>query len=436
MSETSSTEEKGSPAPSQIGSTQAIVLRTSLSHQILTLVGASFLCFEFCFLYLYFDPFWFGVDLSTLGLVAILASLVLAHMILFLLETKFATRWLSFIFKGKPACFYRKWITLEADAFTVGVKRVRFDCIDELELSWFGNLIVKSRTLCGKEAEQPDIVVKFPFAAATFATQEQFLQAAKDHNSELVLNKKLGADRNAVWQKGTQVTQLFTAGLMSLLLLDVGFSSFYFLELLKNYYLSETDLLSGAAQEAEKHFQRAEQLREHPLPISWVSGKFLNNSSVAAGIWEQRARVLWLQGKRQEAIEDSVKAIKEAPTNLRHRLYQTRLLEADDRVGESKEQLEQILKDHKHSLLPRLYILAISKDREKNADRTKLEYKTQLDYCFEDTFEQEPQWPPGGNRHFMELLYSDDIIFLLDRFLGTKYKSPAFTPGQTPSNKD
>ena len=410
-------------------------LRSSLSHQILVLVGSAFLCFEFVFLYLYSDPFWFPLDISTLGLAAILASVAIAHLLLSALETKTAARWLSFAFKGKAPVCYRKWITLEADAFSTGVKRVLFSAVDELELSWFGNLIVKSKAVCG-EVKNPDVVLKFPFAAATYAAQEELLQSLKEKNDGIALNSRLSKNRNATWQKGTQITQLTTAALMSFLLLDVGFSSFYYLELIKNYYLAQTDLLSSDPKAAESHFNRAEQLKNHPLPISWVSQKFLNSSTVSSDIWEQRARVLWLQGKQDEAIQNSLKSISEAPTNLRHRLYQTRLLEAAGKAADSKEQLEQILKDHKHSLLPRLYILAIAKDRQEAGKKLEQEYKTQLDLCFEDKFENEPQWPPGGNRHYIELLYSDDIIFLLDRFLGSKYNAPKYVPGATPSNKD
>lgn len=411
-----------------------IKFKASVSHQILTLVGAAFLCFEFIFLYMYFDSFWFGVDLSAYGLMTILIAVAIAHALLMFAESDVFANLMFFLLKGRPAAVYRKWLRLEPNFLVFGVRRVRLDVIDELELSWFGNLIVKSRTICGAESKQPDVLLKLPFAAGSFAAQEELLNRIKKHRPDVVLNKRL-LNRNVTWQQGTQITQLFTAGLMTLLLLDVGFSSFYYLELLKHFYLAETSLLLDKKEESGKHWLQAEHLRTHPLPISWVSSKFLKSSTVAAGIWEQRARILWLQGKHEEAIENSKKSVDEAPTNLRHRLYRTRLLEAENKVGESDKQLEQILKDHKHSLLPRLYLLAIAKSRAP--DTVSAKYKEQLDKCYEDTFENEPVWPPGGNCHFVELFYSDDVIFLLDRYLNSKYTPPAYEePGTVPEKSE
>lgn len=411
-----------------------IKFKASVSHQILTLVGAAFLCFEFIFLYMYFDSFWFRVDLSAYGLITILIAVAIAHVLLMFAESDVFANLMFFLLKGRPAAVYRKWLRLEPEFLVFGVRRVRLDVIDELELSWFGNLIVKSRTICGAGAKQADVLLKLPFAAGSFAAQEELLNRIKSHRPDVVLNKRL-LNRNVTWQQGTQITQLLTAGLMTLLLLDVGFSSFYYLELLKHFYLAETSLLLDKKDESDKHWVQAENLRTHPLPISWVSSKFLKSSTVAAGIWEQRARILWLQGKHEEAIENSKKSVDEAPTNLRHRLYQTRLLETENKVGESGKQLEQILKDHKHSLLPRLYLLAIAKSRTPNAVSAK--YKEQLDKCYEDTFENEPVWPPGGNCHFVELFYSDDVIFLLDRYLNSKYTPPAYQePGTVPEKSE
>ncbi len=397
---------------------------SSISHQILTLVGSAFLCFEFVFLCLYFDPGWFALDLSLLGTPVLMVCLLLAHLLLCFGESNLACSLFSPIGKGAPPILYRKWIRIEKGGIRLGRKHVRFEAIDEIELSWFGNLIVKSNLICGEDTPEPDHVLKFQFAAASFSNQEILLDLLKQKRPNLILSKRLKLGRNPALQKGTLATQLITAGIMSLVLLDLGFSSFYFLELLKNYYLAETDLLSNQRYEATKHFKRAEYLRLHPLAFSWVTGKFLHNSSVSSGIWEQRSRILWLEGEHDQAIQNSKKAVEETPNNLRHRLFLVRLLEEENRSKEAREELEQALEEHKHALLPQIYLLAITKAR--NPQMLEKEYKKQLDYCFEETFKNEPNWPPGGNRHFIELFYSDDIIFLLDRMLGSKYKLPPF----------
>lgn len=405
-------------------------LPTTISHQILTLVGSAFICFELIFLTMYFEQSWFPVDLIAYGLPSILCCVIFAHFLLLFAESNLSCRWLSFIFKGKPPVAYKKWLRLEDDSIVYGIKHLRWEALDELELTFMGNLVVKSRLLCGSHSKQPDKVLKFPFGIADFATQDRFLAIAKQKKKQIEFNRRLSKGRATNLQKGAQATQLMTAGIMTLLLLDVGFSSFYYLELLKNYYLAEIDLLAGQTKDANLHFVRAEDLRQHPLPFSWVSAKFLGSSNVAAGIWEQRSRILWLQNKKEEALEDSRKAVKESPSNLRHRLYLTRLLVETNNLSEARENLEKILEEHKHSFMPRLYILAITKSQNNNAPRIAQEYKTQLDACYEDTYDAEPHWPPGGNRYFMELFYSDDTRFLLDRFLGTTYNRPKAIPSE------
>jgi hypothetical protein len=424
-----------------------LILPTSTGHQILTLIGAGFLCFEFVFLVAYFDQSWFALDGRFFGIPAVLLSVLVAHFLLLFAESRRACRWFSLIFKGKPAVAYRKWLQLGETGFLFGLKQVRYLAVDELELTLLGNLVVKSKAVCGEGAAFPDRVLKVPFAIAETGQQQMLLATIRSHKADFVENKRLlksqesaasGSEEagkgkfnlKALVQKGPQITQLTTAAIMALLLLDVGYSSFYYLELLKNYYLAETDLLAASSSEADRHFARAEDLRLHPLPFSWVSARFLKSSNVAAGIWEQRSRVLWLEGKRAEAIEDGRKAIDEQPTSLRHRLYQTRLLVEENKIPESREQINKILEEHKHALMPRLYILAIVKEHE-NAKLVQQEYKAQMDACYEDTYENEPRWPPGGNCFFTELFYSDDSRFLLDRFLGSKYESQVRTATAT-----
>lgn len=431
MSEASS-EISDSKDADNLDLQEPLVLKTSAAHQILTLVGTSFLCFEFIFLCLYFDKSWFAFDFSYLGLAALLLSVFLAHLLLNLFESNLATRLFAFWRKGCPLLCYRKWVSLDKDKLKWGLRQVRYEVVDEMELSWFGNLILRTRHIAGKDAVRADDIIKIQFAAANFAEQEILLTRVREKNPDLLLNKRLSLGRNQTMQKGGQITQLCTAGIMSLLLLDLGYSSFYYLELLKNYYLCQCDLLQNKAADAQKHFLRAEELRLHPLPISWVSGKFLNKSTASAGVWEARARVLVLQGKLNEAIEDSKKAIADAPMSLRHRLYQSRLLVGAGKMPEAKAQLEEILKEHKHALLVRLYILALAKEEGVSLAELAKAYKKQMDICYEDTFGAEPQWPPGGNRHFIEVLYSDDILFLLDRYLGTNYTPPAFKEEQAP----
>ncbi len=415
------TAQQAPPAVAAVSSSSAAqVLQCSLSHQILTLIGITFLFFELVFLTFYFDKFWFSIDLSMLGVIAILILCFVAHFVLKVLESKQACELLSFLLKGKPAIAYRKWIRTSDDGFAFGIKHIRWDAVDEMELSWFGNLIVKSRLVCGPSQKTPDVLIKIPFGIADNAAQVRFLDVARAKRPNLVINDKL-KKVDAVLAKGAHITQIATAAIMSFVLLDVGYASFYYLELLKNLYLAETSLLaSETATDAAalQQYERAENLRTHPLPLSWVTGKFLGSSSVAAGLCIQRAKVLWLLGRKEEALQLAEKSFEYSPTSLRHRLYKTRLLAQQGKRDEARTELGKLIEEHKSALLPRLYVLALEKESEHPPDgRESAEYENQLAACYAETFGEEPYWPPGGNRFFTELWFSDDLRFLMDRFL-------------------
>lgn len=397
----------------------------SLSHQILTLIGVTFLFFELVFLTFYFDKFWFSFDLSMLGVIAILLLCLFSHFLLKVLESKQACSMLSFLTKGKPLVAYRKWIRTNHDGMTFGAKHVRWEAIDELQLTWFGNLIVKSRMVCGNEQRDPDVLIKIPFGVADNTTQIQFLNIVREKRPQVVLDNKL-SKIDATLAKGAQITQIATAAIMSFVLLDVGYASFYYLELLKNLYLADTTLLQSKNsndQEALRLFQRAETLRSNPLPISWVTSKFLNSSTVAAGLCIERARVLWLLGKKEEALQLCEKSFEYAPSSLRHRLYKTRLLVEDGKANEARAELDKLIAKKEDALLPRLYLLALSMSTNKeqaSQQSTSQEYENQLAACYAETFGDEPYWPPGGNRFFTELWFSEDLRFLMDRFLNSQ----------------
>lgn len=390
-------------------------LSTSLSHQIFTLLGFSFLCFELLFLFMYFDSFWFSLNLSFTGVLAILIVCLAAHLLLKLLETNLSCKVFAFIFKGKAPVTYQKWIQIENDGFRFGIRHLRWDAISELELSWFGNLIVKSRAICGPLQKDADIVFKLPFSAADIATQQIFLNQIISCKPDLIFNNRLKKSHTAVLARGAQLTQLATAMIMSVILLDVGHGTFYYLELLKNLHLAEVELLEGRIADAQKHYQLAEELRLHPLPISWVSSKFLNSSTVAAGIYMERARILSLMGKKVEALASCDQALTYSPKSLRIRLLRARLLVDAGKQEDSLAELNKLTDEKADALLPKLYVLALTKSEKRNLLNS--EYEKQLQSAYKETFGIEPHWPPGGNRFFTELWFSEDLQFLMNRYL-------------------
>ena len=421
--------------------------RTSLAHRFFTLAGFAFLLFEFVFLSLYFEHSWFGSDLSLYGIVTVVVLCGLAHVLLMSLETDLVCRVVSLIWRGKPPVCYRKWIAVNESGITYGIKHVRWDVIDELELSWFGNLIIRSRAICGMEEKRPDIVLKVPYGVGDQLHKNELIAMIKQRRPNALINARLQKSISSPIVKGQGMIQLVTSSLMLLVLVDVGFSSFYYLEMLKNYYMAGLTGMAareeiykvvvtedGRAEEnslaqevlkntpetnleaAQKYFERAEFMREHPFPLSWVSSKFLHASNVAAGVRQERSNVLWWLDRRAEAVQEARSALKEQPKNLRMELRLVRLLEESGKHEEAMKELEQTIKDHENSLLPRVYKLALRSERGSAEERQKA-YNVLLHETYSNTFGTEPWWPPGGDRFYTELYYSRDLRFIMDRLI-------------------
>jgi hypothetical protein len=398
------------------------------------LIGVSFVVFEIVFIGFYSNNFWFSLDLANLGVPAILAAAVLAYGVLRLLEGPLGCRVASPLFKGKPPVVYRTWLQTDDDGFSFGLRHVRWQVIDTVELSLFGNLIVRSRAICGDEQLQPDLIFKFPFAAAAQPEQRQFIETLKLARSGVSLNKRLVKNISSPIVRGQNFVQFIGAGMMLVLLLDLGYSSFYYLEMLKHYYLADTNALSGQLADAGVELKAADTLRAHPLPISYVTTRFLNVGSCAAGVSSARAEALWHMDRKDDALAEVQQAIKASPENFRGYLHYARLLEDSGKLPEAREQMEKAVEKHKDSLLPRLYLLANAHDQRPELVATV--YKQSMDDLKDKVFQDEPIWPPGGGTFVHDVFYSRDISFVLDRLLskpGSKPASEAASPDSSSS---
>lgn len=136
-------------------------VRTTAMHQGYTLIGFAFLVFEMGFLLLYTNTFWFDVDLIWLGAPAAMLAMVVAHFILLWLEGPGGCRFFAFIFRRKPPLVYRRWMRLNDPEYdpgiTFGERHLVWQAIDEIELTFWGNLLLSSRSLCGSHlaSEKP-----------------------------------------------------------------------------------------------------------------------------------------------------------------------------------------------------------------------------------------------------------------------------------------
>lgn len=395
-------------------SSQSETLTTAFSHQCLTLIGASFIFFEILFLELYADNFWFASNISWLGVPAIILVAIFAHFFLSFLESPAGCRSFAFIFKGSPPVVYRKWLCLNASGVTFGLRHVRFQVVDEVSLSFFGNLLIKSAILCGAEAKEKDIILKIPFGPATQAVQSAFVSRLQENNAALALNQRLEKRLSSPIVKGQALIQLFGSVFMAAVLLDLANSSFFYLQTLKEYYLCDLEARQENRAEALNHLSEGDRLYNKPPAVSFVLPQLLFVGGSGAGVLQARAQALWSLKQKKEAIEDARKAV-DLDQSFRSHLRLARFFAEDGQSRAAQAESADAIELHRDSLLPRLYMLALVKPRSVPAASAL--YQKYMDDFEESTFDKEPMWPPGGNRFLSESFYSDDVRFILDRLL-------------------
>jgi len=389
---------------------------TTGTHRWFTLIGVSFLVYEAFFLLFYGDSFWFPYEITWWGIPTILLAFAVGHFLLIFVESPAGCHFFSPIWKGRPAIVYRKWVALDESGLTFGSRRVVWEAVDQLALTFFGNLQVWSRSVCGPQSRQPDLVLKVPFGIVKPAYQRKLVEQATARRPGLAINNRLEKRLASRELKGTELVQSLGVVFLLLVLIDLGNSTFSFLEMSKEYYLAQTEAKQGDMKIAQEHFQRAEQIYNHPFPVSWVNTKLLRQGTVAAGVHRSRSEALWELGRRQEAIVEVRKALECTPDAFRFNLRLARLLEETGNKKEAMQQMRLAVDNHASSLLPRLYVLAelLAEDQPQAAARL---YQLYMDELKDRVFGEEPWWPPGGNRYLPEVLYSDDARFIFDRLL-------------------
>jgi tetratricopeptide (TPR) repeat protein len=387
---------------------------TTFAHRFVTVIGFAFLAFEVGFLFLYAGDFWFSQDIFGWGIPAVCLTMVLCHFLLTFAESPYAISRLSFIWKGRPPIVYRKWLSVSPEDFAFGLRHVLFAAVDELELSFMGNLIVKSWAVCGKLAPSADIVVKIPYSPVSLETANKFLQTVRTMQPQVLLNKRLTEQGFIAKIKGAQWVRLLGPVFLFLVLLDVGDTSFDYLQVIKGYYRAQTQALAGQLGEARASFARAEKESLVKLPVSYVRPKFFEHGVIAAGLFQARSQALWDMGDKQEALNSAVKAVSCQPTSIRQDLYCARLLAAMGKESQSRSYINRALDAHEDSFLPRLYMLASFLDAGSK-DKARQFAQISIDDLNEQVYVGEPMWPPGGDHFLNDLFYVDDIKFLLGR---------------------
>lgn len=397
---------------------------TSFSYQGFVLVGVSLVLFEVLFLILYVDSFWMACDLLPWGIPAVVCVVVLGHFLLLWLESPSGCRSLSWFFKKRPALIYRQWITFDEVGIMFGSKRILWRAIDEVELSLFGNLVFRSRCICGparvhkgKETNPSDILVKIPFSPLSMESQRQFLDLLKRQCANVSLNARLTKQATKGLIKGNAWAQALAVVFLAFALIDLGYSGFRQLELLKQYFLCEKEAIAGTADSALEHFKQAEAIKSHPSPISWISRRVMVQGTIAAGIEQARSQALWALGRQEESLAVAKVAVELAQKSFSYRLRLARLYAVLGMNAQAEEEIKRAIDLHKDALMPRLYLLStLITDGQRT--QAAILWSNYMKQVTETVFGPPPAWPPGSPPFLHELFYKDDLDFIFERLVG------------------
>jgi tetratricopeptide (TPR) repeat protein len=394
------------------------IVPTSFAHRGFVLIGASLILFEIVFLFLYANPFWFAFNILPWGIPSIVLVAAIAHRLLLLLESPPACSLFSFLFKGRPAIVYWRWVTFDETVITFGIRRILWQSIDEASLTIFGNLVLKSRSVCGpsemvkgRQNNAADIIAKLPFSALVLPDQKLFVQNLQRQRPSAALNQRLIKQSNQPLLKGMGFVQSLAVLFLAAALIDFGYSEFRHLEILKEYFLCQKDCASGTAHDAAGHLARGEEIRLHPLLISWISNKVMVTGTIAAGIAQARSEALWAMKRYDDAIVAAKEAAEQSPKSFAYRLRLARLYSAVKNIPEAQGEIEKAKADHKDALLPVLYTMSMFFGNGETA-RAKAAYDDYMKDLNNEVFTESVVWPPGGEPFLHELFRRDDLNFV------------------------
>jgi len=405
-------------------------LPTAWGYRGFVLVSAAFILFELIFVSLYSTTSWFSTDIRYLGIPVVVVLLPAAHQILRSFDRTPLLWAASPLRNGLPLIFYWTWLTLGESALTVGLRKVAYTSIDELKLTFWGNLHIRTRALragrnaAAKESQQSasdecgptDLIFKVPLALVSPQFQWLMVETVRQANPSVITNKRLMKKLAQQDISATQMIGVMGAAFLLVVLLDLGQASYTYLDVLKNYYNADLSARKGQKAESEKYFEQGDKIFREALPMSWIRTKFFDEGNGASGVKIARADALWRMGRQKEAIEGCREALTLSPRAFRINLRLARMLNATNAPQDARKEIEQAMEIKKDSFLPRGYMVALEAERTGSAEAQK-RYETYLKELDDELFGEEPVWPPGGERFLHDIWYREDLTFVFDRLL-------------------
>lgn len=440
------------------------------SSAIYTIIGLAWPIFGCVFIYLLCDKTWhtFKFQIVQLFPLVVLFALIAAHFLAVCLESDRVTSLFYFFKRGMPLLFYRRFASVQeasdglspedkgaasdcaedksgssgaisaygSPAITFGTRRILLSCVDELYLTFLGTLEIRSyaasgrlRKAGGETMNRADLIAKVPLSILGPAGERELIGLFRKYRPDLLVNKRLDDRLSSPIVKGQALIQSFGAVILVLALVDVSYATFSWLEIIKNYYCAQLTIRhpdlaheAGLRREdeapgalAEKFYEAAEDLRLHPSPFSWAYRALFANANSQAQLLSIKAETLYRMGRRDAAVEALEKALELSTTGYKAQMQLSRYLAEGGRNEEALAALAKVVKKHKEALLPRVYGEAVKMSQSDMA--AEAAYKQDLADLDEEVFEDEPAWPPGGEKPLMEVWRRDDLTFIADRLI-------------------
>ncbi len=422
---------------------------TAWGYRGFVLVSCTFVIFELIFVTLYSTTSWFSTDIRYLGIPVVIVLLPIAHQILLSFERKILLKIASPLRDGLPLILYWNWIKLDETALSIGLRKVAYSAIDELKLTIWGNLHIRTRALrtgfentsdarisagdgnvstgdarvladdasvsaASSKGEPTDLIFKLPLGVVSPQFQKMLIETVKKANPHVEINKRLRKRLSQQDVSTTQMVGVMGAAFLLIVLLDLGQASYTSLDVLKNYYLADLNARKHEMAVAESYLETGDKLITGALPMSWIKTKFFDEGNGAAGVKVARAEALWQLGRREEAVAECRNALKLSPKGFRINLRMARMLTAMGSPKEAKAEIEQAMEANKDSFVPNEYMMALALETSGKLEAQKL-YETYLKELDEEVFGEEPVWPPGGERMIHNVWFREDLTFLFQR---------------------
>ena len=398
-------------------------LPTCLTHQANMIVGLSFFILEVIFLTLYIFNFWFKANLTTLVLLSFILILVLAWSILYFLELNIFNLLFYLLLRGRPLIVFRHWLSLNHPNFppgiSFGLKHVRFNIINELKLNFWGSLEIKSNCLTGS-LKNNETILTIPFNMANYENQTLLINTIKSNCPNLTTNARL--DKFIVKPPliGAKRMHGVTLLILLYLLFDINYTTFNYLELLKDYFYA---LKQSGINSVEKswYYKKALQIESMNPKFSYIWSRFYDSKHIKNNIVFLKAKYLFDSGNYMQSLDAIRSGLKNDPKNFRLELINARFLSALHKYDLADKALIESSQLHETKLLPKFYrfSLALNSDDKTKADKLYNEFKDSFD---KDVFGDKDKWPPFSSNFLDDIWYREDFNYIFEMLLHKGYK--------------